>query len=257
MVQIIRPTLVVLGLTCAAIADEPSCESMEIAYLCAHNVGRHATVKLPLFRKLKLLQFKNSNAFDLTILCTDAGRIVMSISNEYDGTLSLTYSTLVGQRGLGFALFPLGSDGRQGISGPTPGSFAVLNKCELPKRHVEGVLFHGTQILPQNFFGVVDAFLPQLGLDAPEKEPASDQDPAASPTEAREIAQVESDRWDFSGHYEFTIPDYYCLNQNDPAKSGKAKHSRRTATTKDPGKVCPKIKGHLVADAVMAETPII
>ena len=67
---------------------------------------------------------------------------------------------------------------------------------------------------------------------------------------------METDRWELSGHYEFTIPDYYCLKNNDHGKNGKAKHSGRTET-RDIEKICPKIKGDLIADAVMADTPII
>jgi hypothetical protein len=248
MVQIIRPGLMCLmlaGLTCAALAHQPKCESMDIHYLCTHGVAQHAKVNVLSLRGLQEIEVKDAGRFDVTIFCTDADRLNMSISNQYIGTIALTYSTLIGQKGLGFAMFPLETDDRKGISGPTPGSFAVLNKCELLKNHVDGVLFNGSQIVPQRFLGAVDTAFLHFDLDRDENYV-----PTVPPRD-----QGEVDPWDFSGFYEFDAPDFYCLKVNEfmpkdfdyiPIMNTKGLPKRGR---KDPRRICPRLKGYLVVDA--------
>jgi hypothetical protein len=190
---------------------------------------------------------------------------MLSITNRQLGTIALTYSALIGTRGLGFSMFSISGD-RQSISGPTPGSFAVLNKCKLFSNHPVGVLFNGSQIMPQKFYGVTRTSLPPWELardetanDQAGSDGATDRsDGEAPPTDPPHIAG-KIDLWDFSGLYEFVIPDFYCRKANgfmpkdyeyDPIVKSKAPGSHKS---KDQDKVCPNVKSHLVIEAVMAK----
>ena len=217
-------------------------------------------------RNLRSTKLKSPDRFDLEIFCTNLDRLVISLANEDFGTISLTYSTPIGQRGLGFSMFPLAGD-RQGISGMTPASFVVLNKCKLLNSHAVGVLFNGSQIMPQPFFGVLQtAFSPverdltnkNLVTVLPGVHRASD-----TGSDQEEPPDGKVDPWDFSGLYEFDIPDLYCLKENgivpkdyDYVPTVKTK-VLRSGKLKDANKVCPNITSYLVVEALMAKTPII
>ena len=101
----------------------------------------------------------------LTISCDHDGReedhrddrMTMFLWHQSIGTIGLAYSKMLPGAGLIFSMLPFDGSSRS-ASGTTPGTFAVLNRCELQRRggHVSGLLFDAGQILPQSFNGVMD-----------------------------------------------------------------------------------------------------
>src|SRR5262249_52393844 len=100
----------------------------------------------------------------LTIICDhdgddeDGGGMTMFLWHQSIGTIGLAYSKMLTPSGLIFSMVQLDASSRRGASGTTPGTFAVLNRCELQRRggHVTGLLFDAAQILPLSFNGVID-----------------------------------------------------------------------------------------------------
>jgi hypothetical protein len=258
------PAALTLAFTCAAFADAPPCERMTTRDLCLNGVAQHAQGNLLSLRPLRNKEVGDPGRFDLSVFCTDDKRLMLSITNRQLGTIALTYSALIGTKGLGFSMFPISGD-RQSISGPTPGSFAVLNKCKLLRNHLEGVLFNGSQIMPQKFYGVTQTSFPpwELVRDKTATDPtgpdgATDQSDREAPTDPLHVVG-KVDLWDFSGLYEFAIPDFYCRKANgfmpkdyeyDPIVKSKAPASGKS---KDQDKICPDIRSFLVIEAVMAK----
>lgn len=115
------------------------------------------------------------------------------------GTIGLAHSKMLGQRGLVFSMMPFDRPTRRSTSGTTPGTFVILNRCELLQGHLNGVIFQGGQIVPLSFTGKIDQDL----FDWDQSNTIS-----ALPS-TKESAQT----WDFSGIYEFDMEDEDCLTK--------------------------------------------
>jgi hypothetical protein len=203
----------------------------------------------------------------------------MFLWHETIGTIGLAYSMKLGPKGLIFSMVDPGS--RRSASGTTPGTFAIVNMCQLGNDYINGLLFMGNQPIPLWFFGRKDersssswpadtevsaSNATSSGATADPRQPvASDTSPDASPSVA-----IEFDRLKFSGIYEFDTEDEVCLVNNGLMKV----YDKRPASEKlgklpaDPGRAvsrevirswersCPPLKGRLVVVAADGCPPI-
>ena len=200
------------------------------------------------------------------------------------GTRGLAYSKMLHQRGLVFSMVPFDRLTRRSTSGTTPGTFVILNRCELLQEgHLNGVIFEGSQIMPLSFNGSIDQdssdwdqsdtmpTLPSTREPSAQEVATSLTDSAATPAE---VARLKVDPWDFSGIYEFDVEDEDCLTKKGLMKNYKELSENealgyiapelriytRQQRTAQPNryweKLCPPRKATLVVDALAGETPI-
>ena len=214
---------------------------------------------------------------------TDRGRLTISCDHDGDeedqrddgmtmflwhqsiGTIGLAYSKMLPPAGLIFSMVQSDASSRRGASGTTPGTFAVLNRCELQRRggHVTGLLFDAGQILPLSFNGVTDKESSDWAI--------SKTDSVATTT----ATPPDLDAWKFSGIYEFETEDEDCLTKKGLMKSYKQRSPDETlgllisqdarARTQHQYEdqksgfwenVCPPRKARLVVDTVAGDRPI-
>jgi hypothetical protein len=149
--------------------------------------------------------------------------------------------------------------------GATPGTFAVLNRCELQQKggHVTGLLFDAGQILPLSFNGVMDKESSDWAVSKTE---------TVAPTTA---TPSDLDAWKFSGIYEFETEDEDCLTKKGLMKTDQQRSpEERLGLLKSPDvrartqqqyehqksrfweNICPPRKARLVVDAVAGNRPI-
>jgi hypothetical protein len=206
----------------------------------------------------------------------------MFLWHETIGTIGLAYSMKLGASGLIFSMVPLADPGsRRSASGTTPGTFAIVNMCQLENDYINGLFFMGNQPIPLWFFGrkdegtsgswPIDAEVSASNSTStsatidPEPPVASDTSPDASPA-----AATGFDRLKFSGIYEFDAEDEVCL-----VSAGlMEEYQKRPPSEKlgmlpaDPGRApsresikswehhCPLLKGRLVVVAADGLSPI-
>jgi len=239
-------------------------------------------VNMPDFRRWLRLQSpaakKQDHRARVTISCdhdVDDG-MTMFIWHETFGTTGLAYSALVGDKGLVFSMVPLDASMRRASSATTPATLAILNKCELRKGHFQGLLFGGSQVLPQDLFGSADGnsttdWIGDVAGTPPtsSKDSTVDKqevDPVGVPFSTLSVAdKPQVDPWEFSGIYEFEADDENCLRQkgfmklegSDSLAPGLlAKQRRKAGPSKDPNQNCPLRKGWLIVDAKAGDPPI-
>src|SRR5208282_712180 len=137
--------------------------------------------------------------------------MTMFLWHQSIGTIGLAYSRMLPPAGLIFSMVQFDASSRRGASGTTPGTFAVLNRCELQRRggHVTGLLFDAAQILPLSFNGVMDKESSEWATSRAESVAADTASPA------------DADRWKFSGIYEFEKDDEDCLTKKGLMKRYK------------------------------------
>jgi hypothetical protein len=206
----------------------------------------------------------------LTISCDHDGvekdhrddGMTMFLWHQSVGTIGLAYSKMLPGAGLIFSMVQFDASSRN-ASGTTPGTFAMLNRCELQRRggHVTGLLFDASQILPLSFNGIMDK---------------DSSDWTTSKTESVEttVSPSDLDALKFSGIYEFEREDEECLTKKGLMKSDKQRspderlglisqdlrvrtqqqyENQRSGSWEN---VCPPRKARLVVDAVAGDRPI-
>src|SRR5262249_18119170 len=83
--------------------------------------------------------------------------MTMFLWHQTTGTVGLAYSKMLPNgAGLIFSRLPFDPARRRAASGTTPGTFALLNTCELLRGRVHGLIFGASQIVPLSFSGEID-----------------------------------------------------------------------------------------------------
>lgn len=204
--------------------------------------------------------------------------MTMFLWNPATGTIGLAYSKMFDQAGLVFSMVPFERSNRRSASGTTPGTFVLLNRCELLRGYVTGLIFNAGQIVPLNFHGSIDRDSSDWDQSGTESALPSTGGPSAKEAAMSMTASSANSGavtpWDFSGIYEFEMEDEDCLTRRGLMKSYKQRspeemlgyilpESRRLTRQQQmvqPSryweKVCPPRKARLVVDAVAGDTPI-
>jgi hypothetical protein len=208
----------------------------------------------------------------------------MFLWHETIGTIGLAYSAALGPKGLMFSTVPLLDPGnRRSASGTTPGTFVIVNMCQLQNDYINGLFFNGNQPIPLWFYGQEDgrsrtnwptdlevsaANSMSTGAPGDLKHPtASNSRSDVSPNNA---APTDFDRLKFSGIYEFDTEDEVCLaniglmqryEQRPPSeKLGKlppyAEERANIERVKFWERRCPPLKGRLIVVAWNGGPPI-
>jgi hypothetical protein len=192
--------------------------------------------------------------------------MTMFLWHQSVGTVGLAYSRMVPNgAGLIFSMVGLDRASRRTAAGTTPGTFAILNACELLWGRVKGLIFVAGQTVPLSFSGKID-----LDLDSSDWDQSGTVSARPS-TRGPSDQEVAMKAWEFSGIYEFAMEDEDCLIKKGLMKRAPietlgdiASESQRMRTRQQyiaqPNryweKVCPHRKALLVVDAVAGETPI-
>lgn len=247
---------------------------MNISEFCKDRWTFSSIVEFPQARRWIRAKMPGSeNTTDrarLTISCdhdqdrnqSDDG-MTMFLWHESIGTIGLAYSKMFPPAGLSFSMVQFDASSRRNASGMTPGTFAVLNRCELERGRVIGLLFHSGRILPLSFYGVMEQESSDWAI--------SKLDSVASNT----ATPIEPDAWKFSGIYEFETEDDDCLMKKGLMKGPKqlsqderlgllssqdarvrTQQQYREQKLKFWEKVCPPRKARLVVDTVAGDRPI-
>ena len=213
-----------------------------------------------------------------------SGGMTMFLWHQTVGTVGLAYSKMLPNgAGLIFSMVPFDRASRRAASGTTPGTFALLNTCELLWGRVNGLIFGASQIVPLSFSGEIDgdsSDWDQSGTASarPSTKGPSDQEVAISTTDSAATSTTGTmskvNPWGFSGIYEFDMEDEDCLikkglmkdyEQRTPIErlghiTSDARTRTRQQQIEQPSryweKVCPHRKALLVVDAVASDTPI-
>jgi hypothetical protein len=204
--------------------------------------------------------------------------MTMLLWHQTIGTIGLAYAKLFDRAGLIFSMVPFDRAARRSASGTTPGTFAVLNRCELLKGHVEGLIFDWNQFVPLSFHGLMEEDASDWERTAAAPAPTStdetnDRDLAAPTTDSR-TAMSKVKAWDFSGIYEFEIEDEDCLIKRgfmkpyqqrswdetvghiQPDVRLRTRQQQKAQPNKYWESICPSRRGRLMVDAFAGDSPI-
>jgi hypothetical protein len=265
--------------SCGAQDQRPCLAPQSIETFCAHLSTISYIVKIPQVARWLRTHSTTKDITDqarITISCdhfSDNQPVTMVLYQEVVGTIGLAYSAEVGSKGRIFSAVPLDPAGRRSTSGTTPGTFAIINMCQLQNDQINGLLFNGNLPLPLWFHGKEEK-RSRIGWSADVTVAPSNQTEIASDTEsdATSIAAVprEFDRLKFSGIYGFDAEDEVCLadkklmlpyhERSAPERLGVLTPGQERQLSakqvKSWERRCPRLKGSLVVVAWDDGVPI-
>jgi hypothetical protein len=263
---------------CGAQDQRPCIAPQSIETFCAHLSTISYIVQMPQVTRWLHTHLSTKDISDqtrITISCDHFSNdqpVTMVLYHEVVGTIGLAYSAEIGSKGRIFSAVPFDPAGRRTTSGTTPGTFAIVNMCQLQNDQINGLFFHGNMPFPLWFHGKEEKRSrirwPGHVTVAPSNQTAM----ASAQSDATLMAAIprEFDRLKFSGIYEFDAEDEVCLADNKfmlpyhersaPERLGVlTPDQERQLGTKQVNsweRHCPPLKGRLVVVAWDDGVPI-